>query len=191
MGKQWKHWQIFIFLGSRITADGDWSHEIKRHLLFGKTPMTNLDSGIKSRDIALLKGLFSHSYGFSSTHAWLWELYHKEGWVPKNWYCQDVVLEKALENFLDRKEIKAINPEENQSWIFIGGTNAEATILWPADANSQLTGKDHNAGIDWRQEEKGSIEDETVGWHHQLNGHEFWQTPGDSEGQGGLACCPS
>ena len=121
-----------------------------------------------------------------------WELDHKEGWEPKNWCFLIVVLEKTLESPLDSKEIKQVNPKENQPWIFIGRTDAEAeaSILWPPDTKSWLTGKDPDAGKDWRQE-KGMTEDELVGWHHRLYGHEFEQTLGDSEGQGGLAYCNS
>ena len=105
----------------------------------------------------------------------MWELNYKESWVPKNWCFWTVVLEKTLESPLDCKEIKPSNPKGNQSWIFIGRTDAEAKapILWPHDAKSQLNGKDPNAGKDWRQEEKGTTEDEMFGWHHWLNGHEF------------------
>ena len=102
----------------------------------------------------------------------MWELGHKEGWVPKNWCFQTVVLEKTLESPLDSEEIKSINPKGNPSWIFIWRTDAEAEapILWPPDVKSGLIGKDPDAGKDWGQEEKGTIEDEMVGWHHQLNG---------------------
>ena len=102
-----------------------------------------------------------------------------------------MVLEKTLENLLNSKEIKLVYPKVNQSWIFTGRTDAvaEAPILWLPDVKSWLTRKDPDAGKDWRQEEKGMTEDEMVGWHHQLKGHEFEQTPGDSEGQGSLACC--
>ena len=101
------------------------------------------------------------------------------------------VLEKTLESPLDYKEIKPVNPKGNQSWIFTGRTDAEAEapIIWPSDVKNWLTGKDPDAGKDWRQEEKGVTEGEMVGWHHQLNGYEFEQTLGDSEGQGSLACC--
>ena len=99
-----------------------------------------------------------------------------------------MVLKKTLENSLDSKEIKPVNPKGNQSWIFIGRTDAEAPILWLPDAKSQLMGKDPDAEKDWRQE-KGTTKDEMVGWHHWLNGHKFEQTPGDSEGQGSLVCC--
>ena len=119
----------------------------------------------------------------------MWELDHKEGWGPKKWCFQIMVLEKTLESPLDYKEIKPVNPKGNQAWWFIGRTDAKASILWPPHAESQLTGKDPDAGKDWGQEEKGATEDEKVGWHHRLNGHEFEQTPRDSEGQGSLECC--
>ena len=118
----------------------------------------------------------------------MWELDHKESWVGKNWCFWTVVLEKTLESPLDCKEIQPDNPTGNQSWIFIGRTDTEAEILilWPPDAKNQLIGKDPDAGKDWRQEEKGMTEDEKVGWHHWLDGHEF-ELFGD--GQGHLACC--
>ena len=133
---------------------------------------------------------YSQSYGFSSSHVWMWELDSKESWAPKNWCFWTVVLE-SLENPVDCKEIKPINPKGNQSWIFIGGTDveAEASILRPPDAKNWLIGKDPDAGKDWRQEEKGMTEDEMVGWHHRLNGHEFEQALGVGDGQGSLVCC--
>ena len=133
------------------------------------------------------KGLHSQSYSFSSSHVWMWELNCKEGWVLKNWCFQIVVLEKRLESPLDSKEIKLVDPKGNQSWIFIGRTDAEveASILWPPDVKSWLTGKD------WGQEEKGMTEDEMVRWHHWLDGHGFGWTPGVGDGQGGLVCCGS
>ena len=122
-----------------------------------------------------LKVPWSQSYGFSSSHVWLWELDYKESWVLKNWCFWTVVLEKTPESPLDCKEIKSVDPKGNQSWIFTGGTDAEAevSILWPPDAKSWLIGKDPDAGKDWRQEEKGMTEDEMVGWHHRLDRHEF------------------
>ena len=134
------------------------------------------------------KGPSSQGYGFSSGHAWMWELDHKEGWAPKNWCFWTVVLEKTLEGPLNCKEIQPVNPKGNQPWIFIGRTDAEAEapILWPPDAKSWLTGKDPDAGKDRRQEEKGTTEDEMVGWHHQLNGHEFEQALGVGEGKPGV-----
>ena len=130
------------------------------------------------------KGPYSQSYGFSSSHEWMSELDHKESWAPKNWSFWAVVLEKTLESFLDCKKIKPVNPKGNQSWIFIGRTDAKAEtpILWPPDVKNWLTGKDFDAGKDWRQEEKGTTEG-MAEWHHQLNGHEFEQAPGDGEGQ--------
>ena len=135
------------------------------------------------------KGPYSKSYGLSSSYVWMWELDHKEGWALKNWCFWTVVLEKTLESPLDSKEIKPVNSKRNQSWIFIGRTDAEAEapILWPPDAKSRLTRKDPDAGKDWRQEEKGMTE-EMVGWHHRLDGHEYEQAPGVDDGQGSLAC---
>ena len=137
------------------------------------------------------KGPFSQGYGFSSSHAWMWELDYKESLVPKNWCFWTVVLEKTLASSLDCKEIQPVHPEGNQSWIFIGRTDAKAEtpILWPPDVKSWLIWKDPDAGKNWRREEKGTTEDEMVGWHHWLNGYEFKQTPGVGEGQGSLACC--
>ena len=121
----------------------------------------------------------------------MWELDYKEIWVPKNWYFWTVELEKSLQNLLDCKEIQPFHPKGNQSWILIGRTDAEAEtpILWPPDVKNCLIWKDPDTGKDWRQEEKGMTEDEMVGWHHWLNGHEFEQVPEVGDGQGGLACC--
>ena len=166
----------FIFWGSKITADGDCSHGIKRHLLLGRTVMTNLDSILKSRNITFAKKcLSSQSYGFSSSHEWMWELDCEESWAPKNWCFWTVVLEKTLESSLDCKEIQPIHPKGNQSWIFIGRTDVEAEIpiLWPSDVKSWLIWKDSDARKDWRQEEKGMTKDAMVGWHYRLNGYEF------------------
>ena len=137
------------------------------------------------------KDLYGQSYGFSSIHVQMWELDHKECWALKNWYFWTVVLEKTLESHLDSKEIKPVNPKENQPRIFIVRTDVEskAPIIWPSDVKSWLTGKDPDTGKDWGQGEKGMTENEVVRWHHQLNGYEFEQTPGDSEGQGSLVCC--
>ena len=116
----------------------------------------------------------------------MWELNHKKGWAPKNWCLWTVVLEKTLESPLASKEIKAVNPKGNQPWIVIGRTDAEAPILWQPDVKSRVIEKDPDAGKDWRQKEKEAAENEMVGWHHRLNGHEFEQTPGDGEGPGSL-----
>ena len=121
----------------------------------------------------------------------MWELDYKESWAPKNWCFWTVVLEKTLEHPLDCKEIQPVHPKENQSWVFIGRTDAEAEtpILWPSDAKNWLIGKDPDAGKDWRWEEKGTTEDEMVGWHHRLDGHEFEQALGIGDEQGILECC--
>ena len=130
-------------------------------------------------------------FSFYSSHVWMWELDHKESWSPKNWCFWAAVLEKTLGSPLDCTEIQPVHPKGNQSWIFIGrpDAEAEAPILWPPDVKNWLTGKDPGAWKDWRQEEKGTTEDEMVGWHHRLNGHEFEQALGDGEGQESLACC--
>ena len=131
MRKQLKQWQT-LFLGSKITADGDCSHEIKRCFLLERKVMANLDSLLKRHYFAN-KGLSSQSYGFSSSHVWMWDLNYKEGWVPKNWCFWNVVLEKTLESPLDKKGIQLVHAKGNQSWISIGKTDAEAEtpVLWP------------------------------------------------------------
>ena len=180
----------FIFLGSKITADYNCSHEIKRCLLLGRKAMTNLDSILKkNRDIFANKGPSSQSYGFSSSHIWMWNLDCKESWALKNLCFWIVVLEKTLESPLDCKEIQPVHPKGNQSWIFIGRTDAEALAIWLADEKSRLIGKDLDAGKDWGQEEKGATEDEKIGWHRWLSGHESEQTPGDGEGRESVARC--
>ena len=128
----------------------------------------------KQRQYFADKGPSSQSYGFSSSHVWMWELDNKESWTLKNWCFWTMVLEKTLDSPLNCKEITSVNPKGNQSWIFIGRTDieAETLILWPPDVRNWLIWKDPDAGKDWRQE-KGMTEDEMVGWHHQLNGLEF------------------
>ena len=118
----------------------------------------------------------------------MWELDHKKGYALKNWCFRIVVLEKTLESPLDSKKVKPVNPKENQPWIFIvrTDTEAETPILWPPDIKSRLIEKDPDAGKDWGQEEKGVTEDEIVGFHHQLKGHEFEQALRNGEGQGSL-----
>ena len=124
------------------------------------------------------------SYGFSSSHVWMWELDYKESWAPNNWCFWTVMLEKTLESPLDCKEIQPVHPKGDQSWVFIGKTDVEAEtpILCLPDANSWLIWKDPDAGKDWGQEEKRMTEDEMVGWHHRLNGHRFGWTPGVGDG---------
>ena len=161
MGNRWGNSgnvSNFIFLGSKITADGECSHEIKRCLLLGRKVMTNLDSIFKSRDINFASnGLSSQGYGFSSSHVWMWELDCEESWALKNWCFWTVVLEKTLESPLDYKEIQPVHSEGDQSWDFFGRTDAKAEtpVLWPPHAKSWLIGKDPDAGRDWGQEEKG------------------------------------
>ena len=144
----------------------------------------------KQRHYFANKGTSSQGYGFSCGHVWMWGLDYKESWVPKNWCFCTVVLEKTLDSPLDSKENQPFHPKGNQSWIYIGRTDAEAEtpILWPIDAKNWLFGKDPDAGKDWRQEEMGMTEDEMVGWHHRLNGHEFEQALGVGVEQANLAC---
>ena len=161
-------------------------------LALERKAMTNLVSLLKSRDISLLtRSLYNQSYGFSNSHVWIWELDHKESWVPKNGCFWTVVLEKTLESPLDCKEIKPVNPKGNKPWIFTGRTDAEAKvpIRWPPDAKNWLIRKDLDIGKNLRQEEKGTTEDEMVGCHHWLDGYELEQAPGDGEGQRSLLCC--
>ena len=165
----------FILLGSKITADGDCSHEIKILAPWKKSYDKHRQHIEKQRHYFASKCPSSQSYDFSSSYVWMWELDYKENWAPKNWCFWTVVLEKTLQSPLDYKEIQPVHPKGNQSWIFIGRTDAEAEILilWPPDGKNWLTGKDSDVGKDWRQEEKGTTEDEMVGWHHWLNGHEL------------------
>ena len=185
MGKQWKHWET-IFLGSKITADGDCIHEIKRCLLCGRKAMTHLDRILKSWGITLPTQVSAVKAMLFPVVMYRWESWAiKKAEEPKNWCFWTVVLEKTLESPLDCREIQPVHPKGNQSWIFIGRTDAEmkAPLLWPPDTKSQLIRKDPDAGKDWSQEEKRTTEDETVGWH------EFEQAPGVGDGQGSLACC--
>ena len=164
----------FILGGSKITADGDCSHEIKRHLLLGRKDVTNLDSILKSRDITLPTKVHLVKAMVFPVVMYGCELDYRESWAPKNWCFWTVVLQKILESPSDCK-IQPVHPKGNQSWVFIGRTDVEAEtpILWPHDVKNWLIWKDPDPGKDWRWEEKGMTEDEMVGWHHQLNGHEF------------------
>ena len=145
----------------------------------------------KQRRYFANKGPSNQGYGFSNGHVWMWELDYTESWVLKNWCFWTVVLKKMLESPLDCKEIQPVHPKGDQSWVFIGRTDAEAEmpILWPPAVKSWLIGKDPAAGKDWRWEEKGMTEDEMAGWHHWLNGYEYKQALGDGDGQGSLLCC--
>ena len=164
----------FLFLGSKITVDGDCSHEIRRRLLLARKAMTNLDNMLRSRDITLDdKGPYSQGYGLPSGHVWLWELDRKEGGVPKNWCLWNCDAGQDSLEFLDGTEIKSVNLKRNQPWILIGRTDAEALVFWSSDANSWLIGTVRDK--DWGQE-KRAPEDEMAGWHQQCNGHELGQT---------------
>ena len=167
------------------------SHEIKRRLLLGRKAVTNLDSILKSRDVTLSSKVRLVKAMVFPVVMWGCELHHKESWALKNWCFWTVVLEKTLESPLDCKEIQPVRPKGNQSWIFIGRTDAETEtlILWRPDVKNWLIGKDPDAGKDWRREEKGTTEDEMVGWHHRLDRHEFEWAPGVGDGQGSLVCC--
>ena len=129
----------------------------------------------KQRHYFANKVQFSQNYGFPCSHVWMWELDYRERLALKNWCFWTVVLERTLDRPLDCKEIQLVNCNGNQSWIFIWRTDAEAEalILWPPDAENWLIWKDPDAGEDWRQKEKGTAEDEMVGWHYRLNRHEF------------------
>ena len=166
----------FILGGSKITADGDCSHKIKRSLLLGRKAVTNLGSPLKSRDITLpTKVCLVKAMVFPVV------MYGYESWTLKKAECQRIdpfelwCWRKTLKSPLDNKDVKPVNHKGNQSWIFIGRTDAEAEtpILSPPDVKNWLIGKDPDARKDWRREEKGTTEDEMVGWHHRLNGHEF------------------
>ena len=141
------------------------------------------ENKIKPKKIVSLS-IYHEGYGFSSGHVWMWELDCEESWALKNWCFWTVVLEKTLESPLDWKEIQPVHPKGDQSWEFIGRTDAKAEtpILWPPHAKSWLIGKDLDAGRDWGQEEKGTTEDEMAGWHRWLDGHEFEWTLGVGDG---------
>ena len=181
----------FTFLGFKITADGDWSHEIKRCLLLERKAMSNLDSILKSRDITLpTKVHLVKAMVFPVII-----MYGCESWTMNKAECWRI---DAFELWCWRRLLRVpstarrsnqVNPKGNRSWIFIGGTDAEAPILWLPDEKNWLLRKDTDAGKNWRQEEKGTTEDEMVGWHHWLDGREFEQVLGVGDAQGSLACC--
>ena len=191
MRKQGKQCQTLFGGGSKITADGDCSHEIKRRLLLGRKVMTNLDSILTSRDITsptkvcLVKAVVFPvvMYGCESWTVKKAEHRRIDAFELRCW--------RRLESPLDCKEVQLVHPKGDQSFIGRTDVKAEIPILWPPHAKSWLIGKDCDNKKDWGQEEKGMTEDEMAGWHHQLNGHEFEWTPGDSDGQGGLVRCDS
>ena len=174
----------FLLLGSKITVNSDCSLEIKRHLLLWRKARTNLDRVLKSRDTTLPTKVCIVKATVFPVVMYGWDLNIKK----VEWQRIDAL---KLWCSLDSKEIKPVNLKGNQPRIITERTDVEAKaqILWPHDENSQLTGKDHDARKDWRQKEKRVTEDEMAGWHHQCNGNELGQIPGDGEGQGSLGHC--
>ena len=155
MGKQWKQWETLFSWApkslQKVTAAMKWKDAWASWKKSYAKPRQHIK---KQRYYFANKGLYAQSYGFYSSHVWMWELSHKEGWVPKNWCFWTVVWEKTLESPLDCKEIQPVHPRGNQPWVFIGRTDADP-ILWPPDAKNWLIGKDPDAEKDWRQEEQG------------------------------------
>ena len=143
----------------------------------------------KQRHYFTNKGPFSQSYGFSSSHVWMWELYYKESWALKNWCFLNCRAGKDSWESLGLQGDQTSHPKGNQPWIFIGRTDAETPVIWPPEAKNWLIWKDPDAGKNWRWEEKGMPEDEMVGWQHQFNGHETEEAAGVCDGQGSLVCC--
>ena len=184
MGKQWKQWQTFFSWAPKSLQMVTAAMKLKDTCSLEEKLWQTWVAIKKQKYYFADKGPSSQSHGFSSSHVWMWELVYKESWAPKNWCFWTVVLEKTLESVLDCKEIQPAHPKGNQSWIFIGRTDAEAEtpMLWPPDVKNWLIGKDPDAGKDWRQEEKGTTEDKMVGWHHWLDAHEFEQAPGVGDG---------
>ena len=176
MGKKWKQWQTLFSWAPKSLQTVTAAMKSKDSCSL-EEKLWQIRQGIKKQRYHFAgKGLYSQScVFFPSSHVWMWELDQKEGRALKIWCFQTVVLEKALASLLNSKEIKSVSPKGNQLWILIGRTDAEAEtpILWPPDSKNWLTGKDPGAEKDWRLEEKGMTEDEMVGWHHRLNGHEF------------------
>ena len=172
----------FIFLGSKITTDGDCSHEIKRHLVLGRKAMTNLDSIFKSRDYFANKGLSSQSYGFTSSHVWMWDLDYKESWAPKNWWFWTWCWRRMLRipwaaTRSNQSILKEISPGCSLEGLMLKlKLQYFGHLMQRADSfgkKKKHTHKNPDFGKDWRQEEKRMKEDEVFGWHHQLNGHKF------------------
>ena len=174
MGTQWKQWQTLFFRAPKSLQMVTAAMKFKTLAPWKESYDQPRQHIKKQRQYFDNKGPSSQGYVFSSSQVWMWELDYKQSWTLKNWCFWTVVLEKTLESPLDSKEIRSVHPKGNQSWIFIGRTNAKAEtrILWPPYVKSWLIWKDPDAGKYWGQE-KGTTEDEMVGWHHWLNGHEF------------------
>ena len=175
MEKQWKQWLTLLFWAPKSLQMVTAAMKIKMLTPWKESYDQYRQHIKKQRHYFANKGLSSQSYGFSSSHIWMWELDYKESWAPKNWCFWTVVLEKTLESPLNCKESQPVHAKGEQSWVLTGRTDAEAEIpvLWLPDAKSWLIWKDPDAREDWWREEKGTTEDETVGWHHRFNGHEF------------------
>ena len=177
MGEKWKQWETVFWGAPKITADGDCSYEIKRRLLLGRKVKTNLDSILKSRGITLstkvhLVKAMVFPVGMYGCESWtIKKALHRRIDAFKLWCWRRL----SRVPWIDYKEIQQVHPKGDQSWVFIGrtGVEAETPVLWPPDAKSWLIWKDPDAGKDWGHEEKGMTEDEMIGWHHWLNGHEF------------------
>ena len=173
MKKQWNQWKTVFFWTSKSLQMVIAALKLKDLAPWKQCYDQPRQHIKKQRHYFANKGLSSQSHGFSSNHIWMWEFDYKESWALKNWCFWTVVLKKTLESPLDFKEIKPVHPKVNQSQLFIGRTDAEAPIIWPPFGKKWVIWKDPDTGKDWRQEEKGTTEDEMVGYHHWLNGHEF------------------
>ena len=174
MGKQWNQYQTSFFWTPKSVQMVTAAMKLEDAYSLEEKLWPTWIAYSKAETLPCHQSPSNQSYGFSSSHVWMWELDCEESWAPKNWCFWSVVLEKTLESPLDCKEIQLVHPKWDQSWVFIGKTDVEAKtpILWPSHVKSWLIGKDPDAGKDWRQEEKGTTKDEMVGWHHRLNGHE-------------------
>ena len=172
MGKQWKQWLTLFSWAPKSLQMVTEAMKLKNICSLEEKLWQTREHTEKQRHYLADKGPSSQSYGFSSSHIWMWELDHKVNWESKNWCCWTVVLEKTIESPLDCKKFQPVHPKGDKSWVFID-VEAETPILWPPDVKSWLIWKDPDARKDWGQEEKGTTEDEMVGWHHRLNGNEF------------------
>ena len=191
MGKQWKEWLLGGLQNHCRWWLQPWNYKTLAPLLFGRKTYGQPRCILKSRDITLPTKVHLIKAMVFPVVMYGCELDYKESWVPKKLMLLNCGVGEELESPLASKEIQPVHPKGDQSWVFIGRTDAEAEtpILWPPDAKSWLIGKNPDAGKDWRREEKGTTEDEMVGWHHRLNGHGFEQALGVGDGQGSLACC--